>query len=795
MSSIGQQYTFWNLINNYKIVVPKIQRDYVQGRENDTVKKNREEFVEELIASLAGDRPMSLNFVYGTIQNGNEFIPIDGQQRLTTLFLLHLYVFAKKEDTTAIEKLHKQFSYQTRYTTNRFLEDLAKNLPNLLNSSNDHVEDICDLAETIRISGWYVTPWDNDPNIRSCLVMLQTIHEEICKKDSRNFAGCLTKADCPITFMWLQLDKSFGSDNQLYIRMNSRGKQLTDFENFKAELYEKVLTDKDTEEFKKNIDGEWYSMLWDTNVAEGNVKDNKKVNIEKKASLIDNLLRRLLHWIIVSSICANKEATVLTSTSKNSSDDFINNLYADLQSGCEIGKLNVDDYLDLYRNISFKDNNKLNDYKQLDDNKEEEWKRQRIKNFKQAIIEDFSKTLSYLSKLKKIKDEDKRNIFLFIINDILQISQGKKNTVVYKVNENGSRVLLYAITKFAKVYGEETGKETDESVKINAFKSWYRVVLNLVSTKEIDSPEDFQKAVRAIAEWDKNTKMWLSKDKVKSAFRPEQVKEEKLKLELIEEGERKNIDWKSAILEAENTNFDQGYKARDYFRGQIGFLLYMAGVNERNLKNLNQDQLDDFKYYSKAVREIFDEKKYWGDDKEEKINSEPNSVDEIKSGKDYSFDNLFHRAMLTKGNYWKTVKKDINTFFVYSESHNNYDWRGAFRFDDYEKGTMAVNCFRELLIGSKMKQLHEFKDFYDYLKTVVENFPEQKFDDLYGTEDEKTEELLKYLIKEPKCFDFIKKNYYVGKGDKCYLMEHSIWRTDTYKTIGDLIGEGKIKKL
>lgn len=96
MSNIGQQYTFWNLINEYKIVVPKIQRDYVQGRENDTVKKNREEFVEELIDSLAGGRPMSLNFVYGTIQNGNEFIPIDGQQRLTTLFLLHLYVFAKK---------------------------------------------------------------------------------------------------------------------------------------------------------------------------------------------------------------------------------------------------------------------------------------------------------------------------------------------------------------------------------------------------------------------------------------------------------------------------------------------------------------------------------------------------------------------------------------------------------------------------------------------------------------------------------------------------------------------------
>ena len=95
MSSIGQQYTFWNLINDYKIIVPKIQRDYVQGRENKTIEKNREEFVKELIGSLAENKPMSLNFVYGTI-HGDEFIPIDGQQRLTTLFLFICMYLLKK---------------------------------------------------------------------------------------------------------------------------------------------------------------------------------------------------------------------------------------------------------------------------------------------------------------------------------------------------------------------------------------------------------------------------------------------------------------------------------------------------------------------------------------------------------------------------------------------------------------------------------------------------------------------------------------------------------------------------
>ena len=78
-----------------------------------------------MIGSLAENKPMSLNFVYGTI-HGDEFIPIDGQQRLTTLFLLHLYVFAKKGNAEAIKKLLDQFSYQTRYTTNRFLKKIGE---------------------------------------------------------------------------------------------------------------------------------------------------------------------------------------------------------------------------------------------------------------------------------------------------------------------------------------------------------------------------------------------------------------------------------------------------------------------------------------------------------------------------------------------------------------------------------------------------------------------------------------------------------------------------------------------
>ena len=783
MSSIGKQDTFWNLIKEYKIVVPKIQRDYVQGRENKTVEKNREEFVKELIDSLVWNKPMSLNFVYGTIQNGNEFIPIDGQQRLTTLFLLHLYVFAKKGNKDEIEVLQKKFSYQTRYTTNRFLEKLSEELPEKLNPSDRNNN----LTDIIRDSGWYVTPWDNDPNIRSCLVMLQTIHETCNDILANNndgiskFFNLLTSVDCPITFMWLQLDKSFGSDNQLYIRMNSRGKQLTDFENFKAELYEKILKSNGDEEkdqiikdFKKNIDGDWYSLFWDAELCretsnknqDANGKNKDEEDIEKRATLIDRLLQNIFHWTIVSAICAYKDAVILTSASKNSTKEFERRLYSDLQPGCEIERVYIQEYIDLYQNWE--------NYEEKDDLEKEERERrekERKAAFSKNIIEDFAYTLTFLSELKR---EEAEKIFRFIINDIFHINYGMKDSINFTIRQYSARVLLYSITKFAKDY-----KMDEKNDKIKAFKSWYRVALNLASTKKIDSPEDFQKAVRAIEEWNDNTADWLKSEKVKGAFRSAQVKEEILKEEILKLAE--NDNWEIAIRNAENTNFDGNYQARDYFRGQIGFLLYMSGVKKDSLDNLSKYQLDNFVYYSKAVQSIFDEENYWADfsakKDPDKLKDNCNSYEKLLNAGErtiYSFDNLFHRAMLACENYWVNAPgNNIKTFFVYNESHNNYDWHGAFRQKDDGKWGTAVGCLKDLLENYipknsdkySQKYKFDFEHFKDYLVERIEAWSaEQRGNpNVNGTAEERLRDL---LIQNPNWFKYIRNNYYVYWGDK-----------------------------
>lgn len=759
----GEQYTFRELIERYKIVVPKIQRDYVQGRKNATVEKNRKEFVEELVDAIKDDKAVSLNFVYGVIR-GNDFIPIDGQQRLTTLFLLHLYALAKTEKKERIGLLKEKFSYQTRYTTNRFIEKLAENLPAVLKSLKEE-NDLCDV---IRKAGWYASSWDNDPNVVSCLVMLRLIHETWEGKINAD----KPTEDWKITFMFLRLEE-FGSDNHLYIRMNSRGKQLTDFENFKAELYEKVLSDDRDEqavaikEFKLKTDGDWYSMLWDAAVikTEDRVEDRPE-DIEEKARLIDALMKRIIHWTIVGKAAERAKSEGIEATKSKQSKrqqtraedeqrkrDRQELLYRYCQPSHElIDILRCD--IDQYRALAGDDG---------------------------ALRETFCRDLSnLLNFLRRIND---KGVLRFIANDILSISQGKKS-IAFMIDSYAPRVLLYAVTRFAN-------ENADRQDKTDSFNAFYRVILNLVSTTEIDSPSDFQKAVAAISNWNGDTVKWLNETDFKGAFREAQVKEERIKCDLIS-----NADWKNKILAAENTDFDQDYMPRDYFKGQIGFLLHMAGVGEDRTDNSQQGRLDDFAYYSKAVRCIFDYDNYWSDWESAEITNKPATVDEIEPKTDPSFDNLFHRAMLTKGLYMSDVAKGNGrkTLFVYNESHNNYDWRGAFRESvGTEEGSfdsqwnIAVTCLKKLLDDFKSEcetDAFEFDSFRELLADKVKNFEEEAL----TMKDEKEKALCKLLIGKPCCFRYIRNNYYIYWDDatpEYLLMRLKLKRDGSFINITD----------
>lgn len=228
-----------------KISIPIIQRDYAQGRKDAAT--IRDKFLDEIFNRLNNDENLFLDFIYGNIE-GDKFIPIDGQQRLTTLFLLHLY-FAKKESKDC--EYLKGFTYETRSSSREFCEKLVDAVIDF---------DKGEISADIKNSSWFMPFWENDPTVKSMLVMIDAIHD---KFKNSNFYDRLEN----IKFSFLEL-KEFGLTDDLYIKMNARGKPLSEFENFKAE-FEKELS----QEIKAKLDNEWLDLFW-------RLKDSDKEKID-----------------------------------------------------------------------------------------------------------------------------------------------------------------------------------------------------------------------------------------------------------------------------------------------------------------------------------------------------------------------------------------------------------------------------------------------------------------------------------------------------------------------------------
>ncbi len=230
-----------------KIEIPKIQRDFAYGRTDENNKRKRERFLDSIFDAVNGN-PITLDFIYGDIKK-NILTPLDGQQRLTTLFLLYWFA-SKKENIIKIDSdFLKNFSYETRPSARKFCESIT---------TRDFVlEDDKTLSEQIKDKNWFPLEWQHDATISSMLVMLDAIQEKFACVEN-----LFTKLD-NISFYFLPIE-DMGLTDELYIKMNSRGKPLTQFEHFKAE-FEKQLKFADEGIAKRigaKIDREWTDLLW-----------------------------------------------------------------------------------------------------------------------------------------------------------------------------------------------------------------------------------------------------------------------------------------------------------------------------------------------------------------------------------------------------------------------------------------------------------------------------------------------------------------------------------------------------
>ena len=243
-SNIISNTSFWSEISDYKIQVPYYQRDYAQGRiDNGRIDNIRKVFVEEMYGAIMGfnNKECHLGLVFGSYdENEKVFIAVDGQQRLTTVFLLHWYVAWRENKLNDYKEKLLNFSWDTRSYSSQFVELLFKIRP------------LGNVIDSIKTNSNYFSVWENDPTVKGMLTMI----EEIEKQYPNDILLCsqLFSNDCKIKYDILKLEKD--SDGKTYLKMNSRGRSLTTFELFKSKLLDKYKPN-----FGHKFDNEWLSFM------------------------------------------------------------------------------------------------------------------------------------------------------------------------------------------------------------------------------------------------------------------------------------------------------------------------------------------------------------------------------------------------------------------------------------------------------------------------------------------------------------------------------------------------------
>lgn len=347
----SQSTTFWKFLTKNTIEIPIIQRDYAQGRlGEENLRKN---FLADLKNALDGGGAMKLDFVYGSIENGN-LNPLDGQQRLTTLWLLHWYIALRAGELSEDNcKIFRKFTYETRISSREF----CQNLCNSQKFENFHENDIVGF---IIKQTWFYSAWRQDPTIQSMLRMLggtkkadikggdidgiEEIFQGTSEDNFKVYWGNLTQKET-IVFYHLPL-KDFGLSDDLYIKMNARGKQLTSFENFKADLIGYITNQAEDEpvrtEWKKlldpesgipiMLDTEWTDIFW-----KNRSNDNR----------IDEIYFAFINrYFLQELICAKKNQTDLYSADNLEKENGVfRHLYGEKGNDSQLQYSGLDKYL------------------------------------------------------------------------------------------------------------------------------------------------------------------------------------------------------------------------------------------------------------------------------------------------------------------------------------------------------------------------------------------------------------------------------------------------------------------
>ena len=280
----GNEYSLGQLFSeNNTIIIPDLQRDYCWGKDALIEKLTNhgnlvKDFVENLFQLYKEneEKPISsqtMGLIYGYELPLNHIQICDGQQRLTTLFLLLGFINLKanntfRENLISPDDYEPRLQYAIRESTLYFMSNLTQkvfistesNLDNVLEIATSKKND----ASPIKIPIWYFSEYDLDPSIQNILAALETINkwaDSNCKswslREWTDFGDFLINK---LVFIYYDMEtRSKGEET--YIVINTTGEPLSPSENIKPIVLGQIFDPSD----KKNdlILRRQYSSEWE----------------------------------------------------------------------------------------------------------------------------------------------------------------------------------------------------------------------------------------------------------------------------------------------------------------------------------------------------------------------------------------------------------------------------------------------------------------------------------------------------------------------------------------------------
>lgn len=570
--TIATDESFWSMLSKpgkeFSIYIPQIQRDYAQGRTDVAATQIREKFVDDLFDSFVNHaedgKILDINFIYGNIEDENcesRFVPIDGQQRLTTLFLLHWYfaVYSGKIDSDPeVQKRLLQFKYETRNVTGKF----CKNLTKYVRINFQTLDPSKKISDEIKNYYWFFSDFDNNPSIKAMLVMLDAIHskakEYLAKGISLdNVFDILTSEKAPIRFLYLNIDDA-GLTDSIYIKMNARGKALTHFENFKAQLRNYLSCDETfAEKFIDNVNGTWSQFFW-TPEYRRTVKSISNGD-EIRETSFDMQMMKFFRFCMLMDYIVNVD-----------SSETINNRTMIRYSLTELSK--EQDYL--FTSRLFKDGFRC------------------VYNINCSKAVLSVKTFKKINKLLNVLAKRQKQIGSIIFTENGEYNKqyiDEKQAFLKLIGTsfarnltNEEQIILYAEYAFLIRYANDN----DTFDKEKELSRWLRLISNLVAPTlnlQLDVFFNMIRSIHAMIEDGSalNCDEYMSRllrrnyrQSAMSVFTETQVVEESIKSILM----KVDTAWKSAISISEKT----------FMEGQTGALFAFSGLTEEYKKQISE---------------------------------------------------------------------------------------------------------------------------------------------------------------------------------------------------------------